>query len=111
MNKRGVSFYKDWAEFIALILLVIGVIVSLLAGSKVMSYFVVTLAGMMFGRLWYRVRKSFKFTWFLITLGFILGYLIGDYYGNDFTVLILFVIGLLVSYYLHNTRVIESVEY
>jgi hypothetical protein len=111
LNKRGISFYKDWAEFIALMLLVVGVIVSLLAGSKVMSYFVVTLAGMMFGRLWYRLKKKLKFTWFLITLGFIIGYLIGDYYGDSFTVLVLFIIGLLVSYYLHNAGIIESVEY
>jgi hypothetical protein len=111
LNKRGVSFQKDWAEIIGITLLIIGIIVALLAGSKVMSYLVVTLAGMMFGRIWYRVRKSLKFTWFLITLGFILGYIIGDYYGNDLTVLVLFIIGLIISYQLHSAGIVESVEY
>lgn len=111
LNKRGVSFYKDWAEIIGLILLVVGFILSLSTGSKVMSYLVITLSGLMFGRLWYRCRHTFKFTWALIIFGFLLGFLLGNMYGSKITLVILFLVGIVVSYYLHDKHYLKSVEY
>jgi hypothetical protein len=75
------------------------------------AYLVITLCGMMFGRLWYRCKHTFKFVWFLITLGFVLGYLIGSMYGNKVTLVILFIVGLALSYYMHDRKYIESVEF
>ena len=111
MNKHGINLFRFWAEYIGLFLLVIGFALALTAGSKVMAYIVVTIAGMMFGRLWYRVKHSFKFTWFVITLGFILGFVLGNFYGSDMVVIILFLVSLLASYYLHDSQVIKSSEY
>lgn len=109
MNKRGVSLYDSWAEFFAAVLLVIGFIISLLSGSKVMSYLVVGLCGLMFGRLWYRFKDNFKFTWFLIIVGFLIGYLLGNFYGSSYAIIALFLFGILMSYYLHDK--VKSVEY
>jgi hypothetical protein len=111
LNKKGISFYESWAELVAFSLLIIGLIVSLVSGSKVMSYFVITLCGMMFGRLWYRHKHNFKFTWFLIIVGFLMGYLLGNMYGSGYTITLLFLAGIIVSYYLHNKQKVKSVEY
>lgn len=114
-KKAAKGFYEWWAETIAIILLAIGFIVGILTGSMVMTYLVVTLCGMMFGRLWYRNRDNFKFTWFLMILGFIIGYVLGNtlgnYYGNNYSIISLFLFGIIFSYYLHAKKYIKSAEY
>ena len=116
LNKKGSKFLADWwAETISLILLVIGFIVSLIADSKVISYLVISLCGMMFGRLWYRQKQNFKFTWFLIMLGFLIGYVIGNLvwreWGSTYTIVFLFLFGIALSYYLHARKLIRTAEY
>ncbi|MFH0979230.1 MAG: hypothetical protein V1837_08100 [Candidatus Woesearchaeota archaeon] len=111
MNKKAVNFYKDWAEILAGVLLVLGFILALTTGSKVMSYLVITLCGMMFGRLWHKYKKNFQFTWFLVILGFIIGYLLGNYYGSTYTTITLFLVGIMISYYMHDKKIIKTVGY
>ncbi len=104
-------FFKSWAEFLFFVLMVIGFAVALLAPSAVISYIVVFLSGMIGGRLLYERKKKLVFPYYLILIGFLIGYLIGTYYGSREVVIILFILGILFSYHLHNKGYIRDVPF
>jgi uncharacterized membrane protein AbrB (regulator of aidB expression) len=107
----GEFYLKNWAELFFFILLVIGFIFSLLTPSAVLSYALIFTAGMMGGRLMYERKNKLQFPYYLMIVGFLIGYLIGAYYGNRNVMIILFIIGGLLSYYLHDTGIIRDVRY
>jgi len=106
-QKRAVSLYEDWAEMLFFTLLVIGFIVAAWAGSAVIVYLTIFLCGMMAGRLIYHRKKKLKFPYFLITLGFLFGYILGAFCGNKAVILIVFIVGVIISYRLHNKGIIK----
>src|SRR3989338_6561926 len=97
-------FFKSWAEFFFFALMVIGFIVSLWATSfiAVISYIVVFLSGMIGGRLLYERKRKLSFPYYIIIIGFLIGYVLGAYYGSRQVIVVLFVLGILFSYHLHN---------
>ena len=105
--------FKSGTEFFFFVLMVVGFIVALWATSfsAVISYIVVFLSGMIGGRLMYERKQKFTFPYYLILIGFIIGYAIGAYYGSRNVVVILFVLGILFSYHLHNKGYIRDVPY
>lgn len=105
MNKRGFGLYQDWAELLFFVLLFVGLILALTAGSAVLNYIIIFLCGMMGGRVMHQRKKKFgKVPAFLIILGFLLGYMIGSYYGSTFLIVVFFMLGGTVSYELHERR-------
>lgn len=106
-------FFKSWAEFFFFVLMVIGFIVSLWATtfSAVISYIVVFLSGMIGGRLLYERKRKLSFPYYIIIVGFLIGYVLGTYYGSRQVVVVLFILGILFSYYLHNKGYIRDVAY
>jgi hypothetical protein len=104
-------FFKSWAEFFFFVLMIIGFIIAIIAPSAVISYLVVFLSGMIGGRLLYERKKKLSFPYYIIIIGFMIGYVIGTYYGSRKVVIILFVLGILLSYYLHNKGYIRDVPY
>ncbi|MBD3310624.1 hypothetical protein GF351_05385 [Candidatus Woesearchaeota archaeon] len=112
MNKKGViNIWDNWAELLAFCLLIIGFIFSASAGSAVISYIVIFLCGMAAGRLWYRQKNNLKFPWFLALMGFLLGYVIGSFYGSKRVIILLFIIGAILSYYLHAKEIIKTTDW
>jgi len=113
-NKKAVLFTL-WAELFAIALLVVGFIFSFTTiGSSFVSYIVVFLWGMMFGRLWYKLRKSFRFPWLLIIIGFLVGYVLASMihdYGKPFLLVLFYFIGMVISYQLHATKRINPTEH
>ena len=103
-------FFKSWAEFFFFVLMVIGFIVSLWASSfsAFISYIVVFLSGMIGGRILYDRKGKLTFPYYIIIFGFLIGYLIGTYYGSRKVVIILFVLGVLFSYHLYNKGYIKD---
>ena len=95
------AFYKDWVEMIAFILLLIGFIFASTAGSAFLTYITIFFCGMIVGRFWFERKKDIKIPYFILIVGFLLGYTIGTYYGNKLITILLFFIGSLISYYLH----------
>jgi hypothetical protein len=104
-------FFKSWAEFIFFILMILGFVIALSAPSAVISYIVVFLSGMIGGRLLYQRKKRLTIPYYLILIGFILGYAIGTYYGSRQVVIILFVLGILFSYHLHNKGYVRDIPF
>lgn len=106
------TFYlRSWAELFFFILLVLGFLFSLLTPSAVLSYALVFCVGMMGGRLMYERKKKLQFPYYLMIVGFLIGYLLGAYYGNRNVMILLFVIGGFLSYCLHDSGIIKDVRY
>ena len=106
-------FFKSWAELFFFAVMIMGFIVSLWATSfsAVISYIVIFLSGMIGGKLLYERRKKLTFPYYIIIIGFLIGYVIGTYYGSRKIVIILFVLGLLLSYHLHKKGYIRDVPF
>ncbi len=108
----ALKFYlRNWAELFFFILLIIGFLFSLLTPSAVLSYALIFCGGMMGGRLLYERKNKLQFPYYLWIIGFLIGYLLGAYYGNRNVMIILFVIGILLSYSLHDSGIIRDVRY
>ena len=106
-------FFRSWAEFFFFVLMIIGFIVALWATSfsAVISYVVVFLSGMIGGRLLYHRKKRLTIPYYIIIIGFMIGFLIGTIYGSRKVVIVLFILGVLLSYHLHNKGYIRDVQF
>jgi len=105
----GSGFYINWAETFFFILMVIGVIIALSAPSAMISYIVIFVSGMFAGRIIYFRQHTLKSGYYIIIIGFLVGYLIGSYYGSRKVIIILFAIGAILSYYLYEKKVLKDV--
>jgi len=112
-SRMAEFFFKNWAEFFFFVVMSIGLIFALWATSfsAVISYIVVFLSGMIGGRLWYDRKKKLTFPYYIIIIGFLIGYVAGTYYGSRKVVIILFIFGVLFSYHLHNKGYIRDAPY
>lgn len=108
MNRKGVTMLENWPETLALALLIIGLALSLASGSAFLSYILIILCGGAAGRLWFSMNKSWKFAGTLLISGFLVGFLLGSYYANKIILTILFFVGAILSYYLHERKIIKS---
>jgi len=105
LNRRGMGhkaayagyFYVNWPEILAFFFLIVGAILALLAGSAVMSYLTVFVAGLVASKTWWDHRKNMKLTITLMTFGFLVGFTLGAIYGNPFIILLSFIAGILVG--------------
>ncbi len=105
------DYHKNWMEFWFLVLMIIGILIALSAPSAVISYFIIFLAGMFGGRLIYERKNKMQFPYIMIIAGFVIGYLIGVYYGSRRIVIVLFVIGAILSYKLYEKKILRDTRF
>lgn len=108
---KPLNFWMAWPEIISFFLLVIGFFVALGAGSAVIAYTLIMLAGFAGGRAWFRIKYRFKITWSIILLGFLVGFMLGARYGDRVIFFIFYILGIGISYYIHDKEIIKSVEF
>jgi len=106
-----INYWEDWPEILSFILLVIGFFVSIFAGSAVIGYTLIFMAGLMGGRIWFRVKQGLKVPWSIILMGFLVGFMIGSRYGDRRMIVLFYIFGIVLSYYLHERGIIQSLEY
>ncbi|MBW2975559.1 hypothetical protein KY366_07600 [Candidatus Woesearchaeota archaeon] len=99
---------NNWVEVSFFIILIIGFVLSLFAPSAVLRYLMIFFAGMMGGRIIYFRKVSMAFPYVLILIGFLIGFLIGSRYGDWLVTTILFILGSILSYYLHEQGFIKG---
>ncbi|MCX6706521.1 MAG: hypothetical protein NT001_00040 [Candidatus Woesearchaeota archaeon] len=99
MNKKGFEFLDKWVEIFFVILLIIGFIVSISIRSAFFSYVVIFLFGFMSGRF-LQIRKNMV-PFYLVIFGLLIGYMLGSTYGSWKVILLCFIIGTSISWYLH----------
>jgi len=103
--------YKNWMEFWFLVIMAVGILIALVAPSAVISYVISFIAGMFAGRVIYERNGKIQFPYLMIIAGFVIGYLIGVYYGSKRVVIILFIIGVILSYKLYEKKVLRDVRF
>lgn len=101
----GFKFYENWAELFFVVCLVIGFIIAVITTSAVVTYTIAFLLGLGLGR-YIEIRK-YRLGYYLIVLGFLVGYVIGSRYGSLKVVILLFVLGTVISYYAHERKVLQ----
>jgi amino acid transporter len=100
------SFKEDWGEAFGLLALCIGVLIGFAAGSAITAYILSLIAGLIFGRQWHRSRKGQRLPWFVVVVGFAVGFLFGSLpYAQPQPLIILFVIGIMLGYYVRKKGV------
>jgi len=104
-------YFLNWPEIIGFILLVIGFFIALGAGSAVIAYTLVFLAGAMGGRLWFMAKEKMKVPWSIILMGFLVGFMLGSRYGDQRMIVLFYIFGIVISYFLHDREIIKSLEY
>lgn len=104
----GTKFSKDWAEWIAIFLLLVGFTVAIIIDTPLMHLIIIFLAGLMAGKLWYKERKQVRFPFFIILLGLMIGYTAGIMVrkGNVFLVVLIFLIGMVINYLVYKKGIL-----
>lgn len=105
------NYLERWVEFFFFCLLVIGFLFSLLVPSAVLSYLVIVACGMMAGRLFYQRKNKLMFPYFLIIVGFLIGFILGAQYGDKIVIVTLFVIASFFGYYIHDKGLVHDIRY
>ncbi|MBL7055084.1 hypothetical protein ISS05_04975 [Candidatus Woesearchaeota archaeon] len=103
--------FKSWAEFFFFVLIITGIIIALSTPSAIISYFVIFLSGIFAGRLLYFRKKKLKVAYYIVIAGFLIGYLLGSYYGNRKIIIVLFFIGAVLSYYMFDKNVLKDLPF
>ncbi len=108
----GAAYIQEaWAETLAVVLVLIGFLVSLLLTSALLVYLVIILAGFLAGRVFYIKRfKEPIFPFILMIIGFLFGYVLGSFGASRFWTVVFFAVGLAVSYYLHLKKILVIVK-
>ena len=102
---------QRWAEYWALFLLVLGFLFSIQTKNVVVLYGIAFLFGAIFGRFFWKYRKNLKGSALTIILGFLVGFLLGAQAGERKVLILLFVLGIAVSWYVHDKNILRSAEY
>ncbi|MEM4247382.1 MAG: hypothetical protein QXR48_02925 [Candidatus Woesearchaeota archaeon] len=110
MDKKG-QWESFWLEYVAGALLVIAFYLAARGAYVGMAYAVAFLIGAILGRFWYdRIRKhKNKLYITVLTLAVLLGIILGSVGTDRRVVVILYVIGILISYVIHKENWIRSV--
>lgn len=106
-GKKGLRWVDSWGEVATITLLIVGLVVSLLVDSALVSYIVILLSGLGVGRLYDARRHRLGFCFWLIVAGYLAGYIIGNIFnrrGHWLVILILFYIGIKLGEYLHRNK-------
>ena len=102
------NIYKNWVELLFFAIMVIGILISLLAPSAAISYIIMFLSGMLAGRIVYQRKGRMNLHYFIIIFGFVIGYLLGAYYGSRLITGILFMAGAMASYRLYEKKILSD---
>jgi hypothetical protein len=109
MRKKGyaMNLLDTWVDICALVLLVLGFFMTLVAGSKVLSVLIVGLSGMLVGRSIYMHKHKLQMRFWYVISGFIIGLVVGSRYLTYKGVLVTFVIGAFIGHYLRKKKVFD----
>ncbi|MBI4143280.1 hypothetical protein HY487_00180 [Candidatus Woesearchaeota archaeon] len=92
-------------------LMILGIVIALASPSAIISYAIIFIVGIFAGRLIYERRRNIQLPYFLIMAGFVVGYLIGAYYGNKRLIIVLFVVGSIIGYKLYDKKILKDVRF
>ena len=98
----GELIWKSWAEVAAIALLIIGFLLAISMNSVAFIYVAIFLAGLLAGRYYFlKMGRRPLFPFFLIVIGFLLGYVLGTFTASRKIVAVLFFAGWVISHIAH----------
>jgi len=100
-----------WGEYASFVFIVLGFIFAVSARSAGVLYLLAFLFGGMSGRWWWKFKKNPRVAPAIIIIGFLIGFVVGSFYGSRQIVVIAFALGMGTSYLLHDKGIIHSAEY
>jgi len=106
-NKKGMSWVDAWGEVLTTVFLIFGLLVSILVDSSLVSYIVILISGFMVGRVYHMRRHKIGVPFFLIIIGYLVGYILGAAIrdrGHWFFLLIFFAIGAMLGEFIHKRK-------
>ena len=109
MNRKG-QFAERWLEYIAGALLVLGFFIAARGAYVGVTYVVALFTGALLGKFWYDCIRRHTTTLYItvLTLAVLAGMLIGSFGANRLLILLLYALGLAVSYWVHQERWIRT---
>lgn len=110
-KKAQVEWESFWLEYVAGAFLIIAFYLSARGAYVGTTYAVAFLIGAMLGRFWYTRIKKHRNTLYIsvLTLAVLLGIILGSIGADRMIIVILYVIGILLSYVIHKEKWIKSV--
>ena len=105
------DLYKNWMELFFLVLVIIGIFIAFSSPSAFISYIMILLSGIFAGRLIYERKNKIQLPYFMIIAGFVIGYLIGVYYGSRRIIILLFVLGMILGYKLYDKKILKDTRF
>ncbi len=111
IKKNKMDIYSDWGEYLMTIFLVIGLVLSVAIQNQTTSLIIIFLFGLLFGRFWFKKKQSLRYMLSLVVCSFASGYILGKLFGNTGPILVIFFLGMIISYYIHKKGWIQSVDY
>lgn len=107
----AIKFGQRWVEFWAIFLIFVGLLFAITLISPWQAYLIAFAMGAMLGRLLWRFRKNLKGSVLTIILGFLAGFILFMQSADRKVIIALFVLGLVVSFYVHDRNIIRGTEY
>ena len=105
------KLYKIWMEYFLVILMLFGMLIAIFSPSAFISYIIILLSGIFAGRVLYERKNNIIFPFYMITAGFLIGFLIGAYYGSREIMAILFILGAFGSYLAFDRKILKDVRF
>jgi phage-related holin len=106
MNKKAsgggfILFKEQWPEMFSLLLLVVGFIIALFSKSAAITYIMITLCGLVSGRMLFFRKYRMKLLFFMVTIAFLIGFILGSFYGSTRYIIVFYIVGNYIGYFLH----------
>ena len=106
-KKAAMNLIDNWVEYVSLIFLVLGTIVSFFAGSKVLAVLIVFVSSLVIGRTLYIRKYKHQLRFWFMASAFVLGLIVGTRYLDYKGVLVTFVIGTYVGYWIKKQHILD----
>jgi hypothetical protein len=100
------NLHERWVEILSIFILVIGFFVAVWAQSAVVTYMVILLSGVISGRGFLARKYTHRIAYIIILIAYLVGFILGSFYGKTKFILVLFILGMWVGYVLHDREII-----
>ena len=97
----------NWVEIVASIVLIFGLIITIISPSKITFYIIVILSGILSGILLKSNNNKQNFKFYFVITAYLGGIIFGNIlraYGKNIWPILLFIIGITITYYLYKNK-------
>lgn len=107
INKKGGGLYYKWVEIFAVILMIIGILISLLGDSALINYIMIALSGFVVGRFYFLKKKFISFPFYFAIIGYLIGFTLGAFFrsrGNPVVIIIIYLAFIIIGKHVYKKK-------